>query len=249
VGELEGKVVLVTGASRGIGRSIAVALAQAGADVGLVQRSAAEETVAAVAQAGRRALVVQADLEDAAAAEDAVSTVADELGRLDAVVCNAGMAWRKPMLEIELEDFRRVIDVNLIAPFVISRAAARRFVDQGEGGRVIHIASVMSFFGGINIGPYTASKGGIAQLAKAQSNEWAPLGITVNAIAPGYIATDLNAVLRADPERYAEISGRIPLGRWGSGEDIAGLVVWLCTPAADYVTGSVLAVDGGYMAR
>jgi 2-deoxy-D-gluconate 3-dehydrogenase len=249
MGELDGKIALVTGASRGIGRAIAVALARAGADVGLVQRGAAEETVSEIEAAGRRAFVVQADLENAAAAEDAVGRVADELGRLDAVVCNAGMTSRTPMLELELEDFRRVIDVNLIAPFVISRAAARLFVAQGGGGRVIHIASVMAFFGGINIGPYTASKGGVAQLARAQSNEWAPLGITVNAIAPGYIATDLNAVLRSNPGRYAEINARIPLGRWGGGDDIAGLVVWLCTPAADYVSGSLLTVDGGYTAR
>jgi 2-deoxy-D-gluconate 3-dehydrogenase len=246
---LDGKVALVSGASRGIGQAIAVAFARAGADVGLVQRGAAKETIAAVEAAGARALAIRADLEDAAAAETAVERVVEWFGRLDAVVCNAGTVVRQPMLEVDLADFRRVIEVNLIAPFVMSAAAARFFVKQGEGGRVVHLASIGSFVGAINVGSYVASKGGIAQLAKAQSNEWAPLGITVNAVAPGYIATDLNAVLRDDPQRFREISDRIPLGRWGAGEDVAGLVVWLCTPAAGYVTGAVLTVDGGFLAR
>ena len=174
---LVGRVALVTGASRGIGRAIAVRLAMLGADVGLVQRSDAADTAAEVRQQGRRASVVEADLGDAEACERAVAAVVTELERLDIAVCNAGAMVRAPALELEVDDWRRVIDVNLTGAFVVSRLAARRFVAQGGGGRVVHIASMMSFHAGINTAAYAASKGGIAQLTKAQANEWAPLGI------------------------------------------------------------------------
>jgi 2-deoxy-D-gluconate 3-dehydrogenase len=217
--------------------------------VALLQRGAAEETVADLEGLGRRAFVAQVDLEDPEEAAAATARAAEAFGRLDVCVCNAGTTTRIPMLDLPLEDFRRVLDINLVSAFAVSREAARIFVAQGGGGRIVHIASVMAFVGGIRIGPYTASKGGLAQLAKAQSNEWAPHGITVNAIAPGYVETELNAPLRADASRLAEISSRIPVGRWASGDDIAGLAVWLATPAAAYVTGSVLVVDGGFLAR
>ena len=224
-------------------------LATLGADVGLVQRSDAAETAAEVRKRGRGTCVVQADLGDADGCERAVAGVVDELGRLDVAVCNAGAMVRAPALELELEDWRRVIDVNLTGAFVVSRLAARQFVAQGGGGRVVHIASMMSFHAGINTAAYAASKGGIAQLTKAQANEWAPLGIRVNAVAPGWVETELTAPLRDDERRFAEISARIPVGRWATPEDIAGAVAFLCLPESDYVNGVVMPVDGGWLAR
>ena len=224
-------------------------LATLGADVGLVQRSDAADTAAEVRQQGRQAFVVQADLGDTEACERAVTAVVTELGRLDIAVCNAGAMVRAPALDLEVDDWRRVIDVNLTGAFVVSRIAARRFVAQGGGGRVVHMASMMSFHAGINTAAYAASKGGIAQLTKAQANEWAPLGIRVNAVAPGWVETDLTAPLRDDERRFAEISARIPVGRWATPEDIAGAVAFLCLPDSDYVNGVVLPVDGGWLAR
>ena len=246
---LGGKVALVTGGSRGIGRAIAVRLAALGADIGLVQRSDGAETSAEIRRQGRRAFVVQADLGDASVREDAVASLVSELGRLDVAVCNAGTMVRSPALDISLEDWRHVLEVNLTGAFVVSRAAARQFVAQGGGGSIVHIASMMSFHAGVNTAAYAASKGGVAQLTKAQANEWAPLGIRVNAVAPGWVETDLTAALREDERRYAEISGRIPIGRWATGEDIAGAVAFLSLPETDYVNGIVMPVDGGWLAR
>jgi 2-dehydro-3-deoxy-D-gluconate 5-dehydrogenase len=246
---LAGKVALVTGASRGIGRAIAERLAALGADIGLVQRSDAAETAKEVERSGRRAFVSQADLGDARACEDAVAAVVDALGRLDVAVCNAGAMVRAPALELAVDDWRRVLDVNLTGAFVVSRAAARQFVAQGGDGRIVHIASMMSFHAGINTAAYAASKGGIAQLMKAEANEWAPLGIRVNAVAPGWVETELTAPLREDERRFAEISGRIPVGRWATADDIAGAVAFLSLPESEYVNGIVLPVDGGWLAR
>ncbi len=246
---LEGKVALVTGASRGIGRAIAARLAALGADVGLVQRSDPAETASEVQRSGRRAFVFRADLGDPRACEDAVAAVVDALGRLDVAVCNAGAMVRAPALELSVDDWRRVLDVNLTGAFVVSRAAARQFVAQGGGGRIVHIASMMSFHAGINTAAYAASKGGVAQLTKAQANEWAPLGIRVNAVAPGWVETELTAPLREDERRFAEISGRIPVGRWATADDIAGAVAFLSLPESEYVNGIVLPVDGGWLAR
>jgi 2-dehydro-3-deoxy-D-gluconate 5-dehydrogenase len=246
---LAGKVALVTGASRGIGRAIAVRLAALGADLGLIQRSDAAETAAEVRGHGRKAFVFQADLGDADACDHAVVAVVDALGRLDTAVCNAGAMVRAPALELSVDDWQRVLDVNLTGAFVVSRAAARQFVAQGGGGRIVHIASMMSFHAGINTAAYAASKGGVAQLTKAQANEWAPLGIRVNAVAPGWVETELTAALREDKRRFAEISGRIPLGRWANAEEIAGSVAFLTLPESDYVNGIVMPVDGGWLAR
>lgn len=246
---LAGEVALVTGASRGIGQAVALELARLGADLGLVQRGDAAETVAGVEALGSRAHVVRTDLGDAEAAGRAVDEVADALGRLDVLVANAGTIHREPALDVSLADFRRIVDVNLVGAFAASRAAARRFVAQGGGGRIVFVASVLSFQGGVNVCSYAASKGGIAQLTKALANEWAPLGIRVNAIAPGYVANEQTAPLRADEKRYAEISARIPAGRWATGEDVAGVVAFLVSPAAAYVHGHVLAADGGWLAR
>jgi 2-deoxy-D-gluconate 3-dehydrogenase len=234
---LAGKAALVTGASAGIGLAIAERLAALGAEVATVQRRPGP------------GISIGADLGDAEAAERAVDEAAERLGRLDIAVCNAGTMFRAPALELPLEEWRRVLDVNLTGAFVVSRAAARRFVAQGAGGRIVHIASLMSFHAGINTAAYAASKGGVAQLTKAQANEWAPLGIRVNAVAPGWVETDLTTALRADERRFAEISARIPVGRWAKGEDVAGAVVFLCLPESEYVNGHVLPVDGGWLAR
>ncbi len=248
-GPLAGRCALVTGASRGIGQAVALRLARLGADVGLVQRGEAAETAAQVAALGRRAEVVRADLAVAEQGEAAVAALAERLGRLDIAVCNAGTTHRQPALEVPLEDFRRVVEVNLTAVFAVARASARVFLAQGGGGSIVTIASVLSFQGGVNVVPYAASKGGVAQLTKALANEWAPLGIRVNAVAPGYVASDLTEVLRTDPARHAEISARIPAGRWADPTDIAGAVAFLASPDAAYIHGTILAADGGWLAR
>ena len=246
---LAGEVAVVTGASRGIGRAVALELARLGADVGLVQRGDGAETAAAIEALGRKARVVQADLSDAEAGERAVEEIASAFGRLDVLVANAGAIHRGPALDVSLADFRRIVELNLVSVFALSRAAARRFVAQGSGGRIVHVASVLSFQGGLNVCGYAASKGGIAQLTKALANEWAPLGIRVNAVAPGYVANDQTAALRADPARFAQISARIPAGRWATDEEIAGSVAFLVSPAAAYVHGHILAADGGWLSR
>ena len=245
---LEGEAALVTGASRGIGQAVAVSLAALGADVALVQRGDAAETRAAVEQLGRRAAVVQADLADAAAAEAAVARAAEELGRLDVAVCNAALNVRGPALDVALDDFRQVLEVTLLSAFSTSRAAATVFGERG-GGRIVHIASAYAFFGGINVVPYAASKGAVAQLMKSQAVEWAPLGIRVNAVAPGWVETAFTAALREDERRYSDITGRILLGRWAEPQEIADAVAFLVSPAAAYVQGAVLVVDGGYLVR
>lgn len=244
-----GEVALVTGASRGIGRAIALELARQGADLGLVQRGDAADVAGEIGELGRRAVVVRADLADLAAAESAVARVAEELGRLDIAVCNAGTVQREPALEVPVEDWARVVTVNLVSTFAVARAAARRFRDQGSGGRICLNASILAFQGGWTVSSYAASKAGVANLARALGNEWAPLGIRVNAVAPGYVANEQTAPLRADPERNAAISSRIPAGRWATNEEIASVVAFLVSPAAEYVHGAVLPVDGGWLGR
>jgi 2-deoxy-D-gluconate 3-dehydrogenase len=242
---LDGQVAIVTGASRGLGAAMAVALAEAGADVALVARGDLSETAAAVEGAGRRAIAVQADLADREAPEAILARV----GTADILVNNAGIIRRAPALEFSDDDWDAVLDVNLRSAFVLSRGFARNLVARQSGGRIINIASMLSFQGGIRVPAYTAAKSGLLGLTRALANELAPLGINVNAIAPGYMATDNTEALRADPTRSRDIMARIPAGRWGTPEDLAGAVVFLASPASAYMHGAVIPVDGGWLAR
>ena len=246
---LAGKAALVTGASRGIGRAIALRLARDGADIGLLQRSDATDVAGEISDLGRRAHVVRVDLERPEAGERAVVAAADALGRLDIAIVNAGRIVRRPALELPLDEWERTLAVNLTSAFTVSRAAARRFLAQGGGGAIVHVASVLSFQGGLNVAAYAASKGGVAQLTRALANEWARFGIRVNAVAPGYVANDQTAPLREDETRHRQITERIPAGMWASNEDIAAAVAFLVSSDAGYVHGHVLAVDGGWLAR
>ncbi|WP_020618663.1 2-dehydro-3-deoxy-D-gluconate 5-dehydrogenase KduD [Paenibacillus daejeonensis] len=247
--DLTGKTALVTGAARGLGKDMALALAEAGADIALVTNSSsAEEAKAAVEQAGRKAVVIQADLGDEAQLQRVVQETVDGLGRIDILLNNAGIIRRTPAADHALADWQAVLDVNLSATFVLCQAAGRLMLEQGSG-KMINIASMLSYQGGINVPGYTASKHAVAGLTKALANEWAAKGVQVNAIAPGYMATDNTQALREDPIRSKSILERIPAGRWGSGEDLKGAAVFLASSASDYVSGHVLNVDGGWMVR
>jgi 2-deoxy-D-gluconate 3-dehydrogenase len=247
---LDGKVALVTGAGRGLGQAMSLGLAEAGADIAGLYRTNYQETQAQVEALGRRFLPVQCDLQEATVARlnEVVDQVVGELGRLDILVNNAGIIRRAPALEFGEQDWDDVIQVNLKALFFLSQAAARAMVGQG-GGKIINIASMLSFQGGILIPSYTAAKSGVAGLTRALANEWAAKGINVNAIAPGYMATDNTAPLRADPQRNQAILSRIPVGRWGQPAELKGVAVFLASAASDYMHGAIVPVDGGWLAR
>jgi 2-deoxy-D-gluconate 3-dehydrogenase len=251
--DLTGRVAVVTGANTGIGQGIAVALADAGADIAAVGRSRAEETATKIRALGRKCLHVDADLSSIGPVEGVVSQVVDGLGSLDILVNNAGIIRRQDSLDFTEEDWDAVMDTNLKVLFFLCQAAARHMIqwsDQsGRRGKIINIASMLSFQGGIRVPSYTASKSGVAGLTKLLANEWAPKGINVNAIAPGYIETNNTAALQADETRNRQIMERIPEGRWGDPADIGGAAVFLSSKAADYVQGHILAVDGGWLAR
>jgi 2-dehydro-3-deoxy-D-gluconate 5-dehydrogenase len=246
---LEGKVAVITGASRGIGLAVSERLVSMGADIGVLQRGGADAARQAAEAAGRRFHAVSVDLEDAEAAQRGVDEIAETLGRVDVLVANAGVIERGPALELTLDSWRRQIAVDLTTVFATSQAMARRLVAQESGGAIVMLASVLAFQGGINVCAYAAAKAGVANLARALANEWAPLGIRVNAVAPGYVANELTEPLRQDPQRRDAISARIPAGRWATDDDIASAVAWLAGPDAGYVHGHVLAVDGGWLAR
>ncbi len=245
---LRDRIAVVTGAGRGLGRAMAVALAGAGADVVAVGRRPVPDLMAEIERLGRRCVVVQADLEDPVQVETVIPRALKALGRVDILVNNAGLIVRKPAVEVTAEDWHRVIQVNLHAVFRLCQDAARDMLPRRRG-KIINVGSLMSFEGGILISPYTASKGAIGQLTKALANEWAPHGINVNAIVPGYIATDLTRALQDDPVRNPAILARLPAGRWGRPDDLAGAAVFLASAASDYVHGHLLAVDGGWLAR
>jgi 2-deoxy-D-gluconate 3-dehydrogenase len=246
--DLTGRVAVVTGANSGIGQGLAIALAESGADVALVGRTAAHETAKKVRALGRRAAIVGADLSTIGPLQGVVDQTLSELGGLDILVNNAGIIRRADALEFSEEDWDAVVDTNLKSLFFLCQAAARHMVGKGRG-KIINIASMLSFQGGIRVPSYTASKSGVAGLTKLLANEWAAKGINVNAIAPGYIATNNTAALQADETRNRQILERIPAGRWGQPSDLAGAVVFLASDAANYVQGHILAVDGGWLAR
>jgi 2-deoxy-D-gluconate 3-dehydrogenase len=243
------QVALVTGASTGIGAAIARALAQAGADVVCHGNShPPDETCEAVRAAGGRALALRADLANRDAPAALVAQAIEGLGRLDILVNNAGLIRRSPAVSYADDDWETVIEVNLSSVFRLARAAGAHMLQRGRG-KIVNIASLLSFQGGVTVPAYAASKGGVAQLTKALANEWASRGVNVNAIAPGYIRTNNTAALQTDPVRSRQILERIPAGRWGEADDLAGAAVFLCSRASDYVHGHVLVVDGGWMGR
>jgi 2-deoxy-D-gluconate 3-dehydrogenase len=246
--DLTGRVAAVTGANTGLGRAIAEALAAAGADIACIGRSDPADTLAAVRALGRRGRWVNADLGAKPDYTAMVGQVVASLGGLHVLVNNAGIIRRNNAIDFTEADWDAVLDVNLKAVFFLSQAAARHMIPAG-GGKIINIASMLSFQGGIRVPSYTASKSGIAGLTRLLANEWALSGINVNAIAPGYFATNNTAALQADVQRNAEILGRIPAGRWGDPRDLGGAAVFLASSAANYVQGVILPVDGGWLAR
>lgn len=247
---LTGRTALVTGASRGLGSAMAQALAAAGADVvcASTRRAGTDETAAYVRASGRRAWQVEADLSEPAAVLAMAEEAESLAGRIDILVNNGGTIRRHPAVEYPWEEWQAVLRTNLDAVFLLSQRLGRRMIERGTG-KIINIASLLSFSGGITVPAYTASKHAVAGLTKALANEWARYGVNVNAIAPGYFRTDNTQRLRDDVQRAREITARIPAGRWGEPEDLAGAVVFLASPASDYVHGHVLVVDGGWMAR
>ncbi|MFL5801435.1 MAG: 2-dehydro-3-deoxy-D-gluconate 5-dehydrogenase KduD [Roseiflexaceae bacterium] len=248
--KLDGKVALVTGAARGLGQGIALGLAEAGADIAALDRAALDETCAQVAALGRRCHTLVRDL-GGTTPETARAIVAEcvaALGRLDILVNNAGIIRRAPALEFSSDDWEAVLSINLSAAFYLSQATARHFVAAGQGGKIINLASMLSFQGGMSVPAYTAAKSGLAGLTRALANEWAAHSINVNAIAPGYMATEVTAGIRADPARERAVLGRIPAGRWGEPADLKGAVVFLASDAAAYLHGAIVPVDGGWLA-
>jgi 2-deoxy-D-gluconate 3-dehydrogenase len=247
--DLSGNTAIVTGCNTGLGQGMALALAGAGADVVGVNRSDSSVTRAGVEAAGRRYVNVTADLSSTADVPTIVARTVSAFGRIDILVNNAGIIRRADALEFTERDWDDVIDVNLKTVFFLSQGVARQFVAQGAGGKIINIASMLSFQGGIRVPSYTASKSGVVGLTRLLACEWAKHRINVNAIAPGYMETNNTAALRADAERNRAILARIPADRWGTAADVAGAVVFLASAASDYVHGHTLAVDGGWLAR
>ncbi|ADF39693.1 MULTISPECIES: glucose 1-dehydrogenase [Priestia] len=246
---LDGKVAAITGATRGIGRSMAIALAEAGSDIALLQRSkeflgVKEE----IERLGRKCFIVNCDLENASEVSEAISSVVAYFGKLDILVNNAGIQRRSPAVDFAEEDWDAVMNVNLKTVWLLCQQAGRQMLKQGSG-KIINMASLLSYQGGITVPAYAAAKGGVAQLTKALSNEWAAKGVNVNGIVPGYIATDMNEALINDETRSRQIIERIPAGRWGQADDFKGAVVFLASDASAYIHGHLLAVDGGWLGR
>jgi len=247
---VDNRIALVTGAATGLGAAIAVALAQAGATVAVHgNRRAATETAEAIERCGGKAGAFRADLSSTTGAADLFGQVKGKFGRIDILINNAGTIIRHAAEEYPLEDWQTVLQVNLTSVFQLSQLAGRDMIARNSPGKIVNIASLLSFQGGIRVPAYAASKGGVAQLTKALANEWAAKNIQVNAIAPGYFATTNTEPLQADETRNRQILERIPAGRWGQPQELAGAALYLSSPASDYVTGTVLTVDGGWMGR
>lgn len=247
--DLTGKVAIVTGCDTGLGQGMTLGLAQAGCDIVGVNRRIPHETAEKVQALGRRFTAIQADL----SRQDEIETIVDRavaaMGRVDILVNNAGTIRRADALSFSEKDWDEVINLNLTSVFFLSQAVARQFIQQGDGGKIVNIASMLSFQGGIRVPSYTASKSGVLGITRLMANEWAGHRINVNAIAPGYMATNNTQQLREDAERSKAILDRIPAGRWGVPDDLQGPVVFLASRAADYISGFTLAVDGGWLAR
>ncbi|QIR27832.1 2-dehydro-3-deoxy-D-gluconate 5-dehydrogenase KduD [Kluyvera genomosp. 3] len=246
---LQGKVALVTGCDKGLGQGMALGLAEAGCDIVSVSRSIPQETAEKVAALGRRMFAIQADLSQPEAIADIVPAAVAAAGRIDILVNNAGTIRREDALTFSEKNWDDVMNLNLKSVFFLSQAVAKQFLQQGNGGKIINIASMLSFQGGIRVPSYTASKSGVLGITRLLANEWAQHGINVNAIAPGYMATNNTQQLRDDAERSKEILDRIPAGRWGTPDDLKGPVVFLASSASDYINGYTVAVDGGWLAR
>lgn len=247
--DLTGKTALVTGANTGLGQGMAVALAEAGANIALIGRSEPTETLDIIAKTGVKSHSIKADLGQADKVADIVAEAVSKLGGADILVNNAGIIKRNEAIDFTPEEWDSVMNVNLRTLFFLSQAFARHLVAEEKSGKIINIASMLTFQGGIRVPSYTASKSGVGGLTKALANEWAAHGINVNAIAPGYFATNNTAALQADKKRNSEILGRIPSGRWGKPSDMGGAIVFLASEASNYVQGITLPVDGGWLSR
>jgi len=247
--KLDGQVAIVTGASKGLGAAMAVALAEAGADVALVARGSCDDAKTQIEALGRRALAISADLQDRSSMDTVIPKVLESLGQATILVNNGGTIRRNDFTEYSDDDWDAVMEININALFRLSRAFAKSLVDAGRKGKIVNVASMLSYQGGIRVAAYTASKSAVMGLTRLMANELAPKGINANAIAPGYFATDNTQALREDSERNAAILGRIPAGRWGKPKELGGAVVYLSSPASDYMHGYTLAVDGGWLAR
>lgn len=246
---LEGKVAIVTGCDTGLGQGMALALAEAGCDVVGVNRKIPYDTEGKITAVGRRFMAIQADLSQQEALSSIVTQTVAAFGRIDILVNNAGTIRRQDALDFSEKDWDDVMNLNLKSVFFLSQAVARQFLVQGNGGKIINIASMLSFQGGIRVPSYTASKSGVLGITRLLANEWAAQGINVNAIAPGYMATNNTQQLREDSTRNQQIVDRIPAGRWGTPDDLKGPIVFLASAASDYIHGYTLAVDGGWLAR
>lgn len=246
---LAGKVAIVTGCDTGLGQGMALGLAQAGCDIVGINIVEPTDTIAKVEALGRRFLSLKADVSNTEALEGLVGQAVATFGRVDILVNNAGIIRRDDAINFSEKDWDDVMNINVKSVFFMSQAVARQFIAQGQGGKIVNIASMLSFQGGIRVPSYTASKSGVMGITRLMANEWAKHGINVNAIAPGYMATNNTAALRADEERNAEILGRIPANRWGTPDDLMGPVVFLSSAASDYINGYTIAVDGGWLAR
>ena len=246
--DLTGKIAMVTGSSTGLGQGMSLGLASAGADLVLVDRVESDETANAIMTMGRRALSLVADLSSMEQIQKVVDDAVTAFGKIDILVNNAGTIRRTPAIDFSEKDWDEVMAINAKTVFFLSQAVGRDMMKRKQG-KIINIASLLSFSGGITVPSYSASKGAVAQITKALANEWGQHGLNINAIAPGYMVTNNTANLRKDAERTRQISERIPMSRWGTPEDLQGAAIFLASKASDYVNGHVLLVDGGWMAR